>query len=471
LVFALFAAACAAPAAPPAADSAADSATDSAAAEAPAQDTTGAAAGEKQKVTIFVGMGTGTDPDQIAAQEELQARFNSSHDAIEIEFLIVPVEESGERYLAMVAGGNAPQLVGPNGISTVAQFYDSWADVTPFIERDGLDTSDFYGPSVELNQYPDKVVGLPLGLFPSFLFYNKDMFDAAGLDYPTGDFADEAWTMDALRELALQLTLDAEGNNATSPEFDPENIVQWGFDDAWTDGRGMLVRWGAANVGRPMDAEYKTATANAEEWVYGLDWINRGVWEDHFIPDATVQSERDAAGVDPFGSNQVAMFHSHTWFMAEGLVDLPFEHGIAPLPFNQNGTRIARLHADTFTIPKTAANQEAAWEVLKWLTAPEQIVDVCLIYGCIPARQSVQEEFSAALEARYPGLDYNVIFESIDYLDAPNHESYVPEWGRINDIMNNNLGAVYQEPLDAQAVLDQTNAEIQAVLDEYWANQ
>jgi multiple sugar transport system substrate-binding protein len=220
-----------------------------------------------------------------------------------------------------------------------------------------------------------------------------------------------------------------------------------------------------------MNEDYKTATANAEEWVYGLDWINRGVWEDRFIPDATVQSERDAAGIDPFGSNQVAMFHSHTWFMPEGLVDLPFEYGIAPLPFNQKGERIARLHADTFTIPKTAANQDAAWQVLKWLTAPEQIVDVCLIYGCIPARRSVQDQFSASLEERYPGIDHDVIYKSIDYLDNPNHESYVPEWGRINDIMNNNLGAVYQEPIDAQAVLDQTNAEIQAVLDEYWASQ
>ena len=70
------------------------------------------AAGEKAKVVIFVGFGTGTDPDQVAAQEALAQRFNESHDDIEIEFLIVPVEEATERYLAMVAGGNAPQLVG-----------------------------------------------------------------------------------------------------------------------------------------------------------------------------------------------------------------------------------------------------------------------------------------------------------------------------------------------------------------------
>jgi hypothetical protein len=132
----------------------------------------------------------------------------------------------------------------------VAQFFDSWGDVAPLIEAEGFDTSDFYGPAVELNQYPDKTVGLPLGLFPSFTFYNKDMFDAAGLDYPTHDFADASWNLDKLRELAMELTLDANGNNATSPDFDPENIVQWGWDDSWTDAR-FLTRFGAPNVGCP----------------------------------------------------------------------------------------------------------------------------------------------------------------------------------------------------------------------------
>jgi len=425
----------------------------------------------RTKVTIFVGMGTGTDPDQIKAQEELAAKFNSSHERIEVEFLIVPHEQAGERFLAMTAGGNAPQLVGPNGVSTVAQFFDSWADVTTFIEAENFDTSDFYGPAVELNHYPDKTVGLPLGLFPSFIFYNKDMFDAAGIDYPTHDYNDPSWNLDKLRDIAMELTLDVNGNNAKSPDFDASKIVQWGFDDSWTDARGFLTRFGAPNVGRPTTEDYKTAVVNSEEWVYGLDWLNRAVWEDHFVPDATVQQERDAAGVDPFGSNQVAMFYSHTWFMAEGLVDLPFEYDFAPAPFNQKGQRIARIHADTFTIPKNAHNQEAAWEVLKWLTAPEQIVDVCLIYGCIPARRSVEMEFSKRLAEHYPNVDLDVIFAAIDYLDNPNHESFVPEWGRINDVLNNNFSAVYLGPIDAQAVLDRTNQEVQQILDEYWARQ
>jgi multiple sugar transport system substrate-binding protein len=474
LLFSLFLVACGSPVEAPQSTTSTETDTtgDTTTETATTESSEAGATGEKAKVTIFVGLGTGTDPDQIAAQEALAEEFNTTHDDIEIEFLIVPVEEAPERLLAMVSGGNAPQLVGPNGISTVAQFFDLWADITPFIEAENFDLSDFYGPAVSLNQYPDKNTGLPLGLFPSFIFYNADLFDAAGVEYPPHDYDDTSWTLDVLREKALQMTLDANGNNALSPDFDPENIVQWGFDDSWTDARGLLTKFGAPNIGRPTTEDYRTAVVNSEEWAYGLEWVNNGVWVDHFIPDLAAQEARDAAGADPFGPGNTAMFYSHTWFMPEGLVDLPFAYDIAPLPFNQKGERIARVHADNFTMPEDAANKEEAWEVMKWLTSPEHIVDVCLIYGCLPARQSVQDEFGAALAERFPGLDYDVIFTAIDYLDNPNHESWVPEWGRVADVLNNNLGAVYVAPIeDPQALLDQTNTEIQAILDEYWASR
>jgi multiple sugar transport system substrate-binding protein len=432
---------------------------------------------EPVTVTIFVGLGTGTAPAQIEAQEALAERFNSEHEDIQIEFLIVPVEESGTRLLTMMTDpSTAPQLVGPNGISTIAQFFDSWADVSPFIETENFDTSDFYAPSLELNAYPDKVTGLPLGLFPSFLLYNQDAFDAAGVEYPPSDFEDTSWTWDELRNRAMLITLDENFNNATMAEFDPDAIIQWGFDDSWTDGRGTLTRWGAPDVGRPTNGDYTVATANSEEWVAGLQWISDGIHVDHFIPNADGVAAYESAGLGtPLDGGLIGMFHSHTWYLAElgdAYGDLPFTMQLAPLPFNANGERIARIHADNFTIPATAQHQEEAWEVMKWLTSEEVIMDVCVIYGCIPARQSVADEYRTILEERFPGLDFNVVFESINYLDNPNHESWVPEWTQVNDTMNFAFQQVFfGENTDAQAVLDEANAQIQALLDAYHAGE
>jgi multiple sugar transport system substrate-binding protein len=149
-------------------------------------------AGEKVKVTIFVGMGTGTDPEQIEAEKVLAAKFNATHDNIEMEFLIVPYEQSREKFQAMVSGGTAPQLVGPMGVETSGQFQDLWEDLGPYIQRDNYDTSDFYGPAIELNRTADgREIGLPVGLYPSFIYYNESAFDAAGIAYPTHDFNDK----------------------------------------------------------------------------------------------------------------------------------------------------------------------------------------------------------------------------------------------------------------------------------------
>ena len=67
-------------------------------------DTGGDTPTEKVKVRIFVGLGTGTDPDQIAGQEAIADKFNATHDDIEIEFMIVPNEEANERLVAMMSG-------------------------------------------------------------------------------------------------------------------------------------------------------------------------------------------------------------------------------------------------------------------------------------------------------------------------------------------------------------------------------
>ena len=210
---------------------------------------------------------------------------------------------------------------------------------------------------------------------------------------------------------------------------------------------------------------------NSEECEYGLQWISDGIWVDHFIPDYAGQEAYYAVGGDPFGGGLVAMFHSHTWFFPEGLVDLPFEYDIAVAPYNQKGTRVAPIHADNFYIPKNASNPEASWEVLKWLTGEENIVETCLIYGCLPARQSVAEDYTMRMEERYGDHDYSVIFGAIEYLDNPHHESWMPNVERSNEVLQAEVyDLVFTEPVaDTNAVLESANDSLQELFDKYWA--
>jgi multiple sugar transport system substrate-binding protein len=431
---------------------------------------------ERVKVVVFVGLGTGTSPSQVQRQQELAAKFNEAHDSIELEFLIAPNDEAGERLITMITGGNAPQLVGPNGTGTIAAYLDAWADITPFMEAENFDTSDFYGPTLEINSFGDKNVGLPLGIYPSFIIYNKDIFDAAGVEYPPTSYDDTTWTIDALTEVAKRLTLDSAGNTPFDEGFNPDDVVQWGFDDSWIGSRGRLVLWGAPFVGRPTTDDYRTALFNAPEWVEGMQWYADGIWESHFIPARpTDVAAYEAAGFgSPLDSGLIGMFHTHTWYLTEirdAIPELEFELGIAAVPLNRKGGRIARIHADNFTIPEAAANKEEAWYVMKWLSSAENIEEVCLIYGCVPARASVEASFRAKLQEAFPTIDFTPIFEAINYLDVPHHESWLPGGTRAEDVMEFASSRVQQGDTDVQKIMDEANAELQKILDEYWASR
>ena len=106
-----------------------------------------AVAAEPVKVVWFVGFGTGTDPGQIEVHDKIVQEFNDSHDTIELELLTVPHEEHLAKFSTMLAADTAPDLVMPIGIGGVAEVYDEWMDIQPFIDADNYDMSDFYGPT------------------------------------------------------------------------------------------------------------------------------------------------------------------------------------------------------------------------------------------------------------------------------------------------------------------------------------
>jgi multiple sugar transport system substrate-binding protein len=443
----------------------------------PTKETAATPASAKRKVVYFIGFGTGTAPAQLDGQKALIKRFNDSHPDIEVEIMIVPNEEAIQRFTAMAASGNPPEILGAAGFATIGVLGDTGViqDLGPFIEKSKFDTSIFYGPVVDIMKsfFPTGQKALPFGIYPTMVFYNKDMFDAAGLPYPPHDYNDMSWTYAKVREYAMKMTLDKNGNDATSADFDPTQIAQWGFDDSWTDMRNYLTMWGAPGVGMVTTADMKTAIINQKEWVTGLQWLSDGIWKDHFIPDAAGQATYGAVGNgDPFSTGLDAMFLTHTWFMPEGLTGITFKYDLAPVPVAPTGKRIVRTDVDGFAMIKGSDQQEAAWEFMSWLVQPDQIVDVCLIYGCLPPIKSVEAKFRGIMEQKWPGLDYDVIYNGLNHLDNPHSDAYVVEQQKIGDVMNNALTEVYAgSQKDAKVLLDKVNVDVQKILDDYWAKQ
>ncbi|MBO4278619.1 MAG: extracellular solute-binding protein, partial [Spirochaetales bacterium] len=341
------------------------------------------AAKEKVKIQIMVGFGTGTDPSQIAVHEELQKEFNDTigkEKGIEIEFLTVPYSDAATKFTTLVAAGMTPDICGPVGVMGVAQFIDEWLDLTPYIEKDKIDLSVYDDNLVESNRYnvdgESKLVGLPIGYYPSALFYNEDIYDRAGLDYPPEEWGTPEWTYDALYEQARLMTLDMWGSDANDPDFDMDNVVQYGYDGTdWSPWRAWVGKFFDENgksVALGMTDDYKTATMDSPEWVKAFTELERMIYVEKVRPRSDAAAGASLFGdADPLGSNRLGVWETFSWMSyAFESWDANFSWNIGAIPA-MDGHVVSATNIDTFVMCRSAKHPDEAWEVYKWLFSDE----------------------------------------------------------------------------------------------------
>jgi multiple sugar transport system substrate-binding protein len=381
-------------------------------------------------VRWFVGLGTGGQPQQVATQTQVVTAFNDSQNDLYISLEIYDNKVAGNILKTQIAAGNPPDIIGPVGVEGLNLFMDQLLDLGPLIESSGFDMSKFDPALVDFfNMGPGgSTIGVPFGTYPSFLYYNKDLFDEADLPYPPSKVGDlyegKPWDMAAVRELAMKLTVDANGNDATSADFDPEKIEQWGFDMQYAD-NSPLAESSLFGAGSFLAADGTTAQI-PENVAVGQKWFRDGVWVDHFIPNAN-QIASDLLGAGwLFGSTNLAMNESHSWFTCCVGDVKNFGWAVAP---SYNGTITAKLHADTFSILKTSKNPELAFKALAALAASG---DLLTVYGAFPADPALQQGFTDSIDANFPDadLDWDVPKAMLGYPDVPNHQAWVPDYAK-----------------------------------------
>lgn len=442
---------------------------------APAEPSSPSASESKVKVRWFVGLGAGSDEGTFEPQQEVVDQFNASQDKIELVLEIVDNDVAYDTLATQIAAGNAPDIVGPVGIRGRDSFKGAWLDLQPMIDKDSYDLSDFDPALVEFYQVKEEgQLGIPFGIFPSFVIFNKDLFDEAGLPYPPGEYgkpyvyedgSEKEWNMDTLRELSMVLTVDANGNDALSPDFDSENIVQFGWMNQFTDPRGIGTFFGAGSL--------SDDSGNAqipENWAKAWEWTYKGYWEDFFIPNGPYGGADFLQGPGgPFSSGNLAMVHLHMWYVAPwALGDVSFDWDLAATP-SYNGVVTSKMHADTFGILKGSKNPDVAFEVLTYMLSPEVAPVLLNIYGGMPARLSLQEDYLAQYgETNFPGkeINWDVVVDSMAYADNPNHESYMPSFLESTDRYNEFWDYLANTPgADFAAEVEKLKADLQKIFD------
>jgi multiple sugar transport system substrate-binding protein len=289
---------------------------------------------------------------------------------VEIELL-----ESAEdpTVLVRMAAGTAPDVIQTGEIS-LRRFAlapeGGYLDLMPFIEADeDFDPfEEYYQEVFEVGMIDGAVYAFDKDFATVAFYVNTDMFEEAGLDIP-----EEGWTYDDLIELAQELTLDVNGNNALSPDFDPENIVQYGWqtpDGGWVRGwQSIPYAFGAEQL---LSDDGLTATGflNSEPVAEAVTLYYDAVHTYHVAPSVAA---RDAQpGVDFFEAGLSAMRGPHgPWQVTSYLENPDVNFAIVPMPTGPAG-HMSVICWSGFAVNAATEHPDEAYQLVKYFATVGQ---------------------------------------------------------------------------------------------------
>ena len=173
-----------------------------------------AARGDEEVVTLRIT--SWQSPQENAIDAESWREFERLHPGVRV--VNDPVSnqaEYRERVITSIATGTPPDVFLLDGIDAAAFIQEGvLLDLAPFARRVGVDTSDFYPSVRSIFSRGTRLYALPKGFTPMVYFYNRALFDRAGLPYPRN-----GWTTDEFMAAARALTRDTDGDGA---------VDQWG---------------------------------------------------------------------------------------------------------------------------------------------------------------------------------------------------------------------------------------------------
>lgn len=300
-------------------------------------------------------------------------RFNETHPDIKVTPMHIPSDYE-TKISAMVVGGTPPH---------VGYLYEpltlDWAtkgillDLTDYIKNDPLLSNKLPELYWRYDQ-GNKIAGITVAAEFMITYYNKDLFDKADVPYPPTN--PEDWTWEKFVETAKKLTFDKKGRRPGEPEFDPDNIVQYGavIPIWWCP----LLPFIWSNGGDIADETGTQPRINSPETIEALQKICDLIYKEHAAAPPTVTDAFPSTNI-ALQTGQVAMVIDGQWAMQEAgelIREGALRLGVAPLPYFKEP--VTGVIGTPIVIFKDAIKDEealqAALELHKFLHDPENVL-------------------------------------------------------------------------------------------------
>jgi len=390
---------------------------------------------------IILRVGTGDSGEGLNPHQEIISKFEAENPDILIQLEAVAGSDYYARLLTQIAAGDAPDLM-QIGDDAVPMFVDKGAliPLDPYLSGEyPLDTGIYLPGMIAPGQYKGQLWCLPKDFSSMAVYYNKKLFDAAGVEYPK-----EGWTWDDLLATAQKLNDPAQGI--------------WGIQltASWTSG---FEYWVGAAGGRLIseDGTKYVGYMDSPEAIKAMQFFS-DLYNKYQVAPPPADFNLWAGGNAEFDNGKAAMRLFGRWPQAGYKTNPNLDLGVVPPPAGDVPADV--LFWAGFCVYGGTKNADAAWRFLRFYVG-EEGSQVWKDWA-IPPVASVAEE---------AGLTTDPIEGAwIKGLDMLVDRAYTatPYWGETGDpALRKALETVLIDPnADVAATMQAAAQEAQAALDE-----
>jgi len=353
-----------------------------------------AAATQAARVTLEV-MYTHRDPNvnlvqdygSISWTEILAEEFKKRHPDIDVVFRSGTLEQA----TVLMAAGTGPDILSSaaSGFVNLGR-QGAFVDLKPLFERDGIDfmaSQTYWPPQWEAYSHKGQHFALPQYLGTIAIYYNADMFAAAGLPDPDPNVSTNTMDWEEFEDIAKMLTRDRDGDGI---------VDVWGFTKTMRTNR--IYYWLKAAGAEFYGNEERTVSAlDSPQAIQALEYLQSLRWDAQVIPPP---------GVSPnWRQGQAAMYEDGSWALVnalglggDGRPKVSFDWNVMPMPIGPSGQRATMATIDGYAINKNTQHLEEAFQLLLFLAGPEANAIKAKYLGLQPAHRDVVPEYIGLMQ-------------------------------------------------------------------------
>jgi multiple sugar transport system substrate-binding protein len=390
------------------------------------------AGGEKVTLNYFTFSAA---PDHLEDLDAIITAFVAENPTIQIEVQTAAYADYFTSLQTQVAGGVAPDTFELNYENFVTYARSgALLDLSPYVTDGSIDPARYFPLALNGFTESDTQYGLPATFSDVVLIYNKKLFDAAGLDYPTAE-----WTWQDEQTAAEALTDSANG---VYGNYQPVSYHEF---------YKALAQTGGSFFGPDGKASFNDAKG-----------VEAATWLTH-KPGTTMPTLADIGGTPDFDtalfkSDKLAMWHNGIWQFT-GLNEAGTDYDVVVDPGNTAKASAVFMNAAVASNGTAHPAEAAKW--IAFLTGSPTTVETRLASSWELPAVNDQAAFETYLTSGAPA-NRQAVFDSLDNVALP---PVIERQQEMQDIVGKALESVLSSGVDVQTALDNAVAEVNALLD------